>query len=337
MKKLNVFLVFLFLTGVCAAEKAAVFRDISDPGGIHVDGERIYIVERASILIYSSKDYKFIKKFGKRGEGPGEFRTGQEDHVLLYVQPDYLQVNSQGKIVFFKKDGTYIKEIATPVGRWLRPLGKKYVGMRYLYDDDGTRYHVVSLYDSDCQKIKEIYREKAEIQIRLKTIDAVSWTRQIFRIYNEKIFIDSKNKGIQVLDNKGNKCYDIPLDYEQIKVTENIKQKYITYYKKESPFWRTRWERLKNWYQFPDYLPVIRNFFVINGKIYIQTFKEKNDRSEILVLDTDSKGKLLKRAYLPLVKNGLIFYYSWTISNGKLYQLVENDDDKWELHVTKIE
>lgn len=337
MKKkiLYPFLVFVLLGGVCFGEKVAVFPGLSDPAGMHIDGERIYIIERATIHIYSSTDYKLIKTFGNRGEGPGEFRTGQEDAVLLNVLPDYLLVNSQGKIVFFKKDGTYIEEIATPVGRWLRPLGKNYVGMRYEYEEDGTRYHVVSLYDHQCRKIKEIYKEKAAIQIRLKTIDAVSWTRQIFRIYNEQVFIDGKNKVIHVFDNKGDKRYDISLDYEKIKITGDIKKKYLSFYKEEDPFWRTRWERLKDWYRFPDYFPVIRDFFVADGKIYIQTFKEENNKPELLVLDT--KGKLLKRVFPPLVKNSLIFYHSWAIGNGQLYQLVENEDEEWELHVTKIE
>ena len=86
--------VFLSMVNtVCFAEKAAVLPELSDPASFHIDGERIYIVERTTIHIYSSKDYTLIKKFGKRGEGPGEFRTGQESSVLLYVQPDYLQVN----------------------------------------------------------------------------------------------------------------------------------------------------------------------------------------------------------------------------------------------------
>lgn len=336
MKIVFPFLVLVLLAGVCFGERVTIFPDLSDPAFIHLDGERLYIVERTTIRIYSSADYKLIKTFGNRGEGPGEFRTGQEDAVLLNVQPDCLVVNSQGKIVFFEKDGTYIKEIATPVGRWLRPLGENYVGMRYTYGEDGTRYHVVSLYDAQCRKVKEIYREKAEIQIRLKTINAVSWTRQIFRTYNERVFIDGKNKTIHVLDNNGNKQYDISLDYERTKVTGDIKEKYISFYKEKDPFWRTRWERLKGWYWFPDYFPVIREFFVSGGKIYIHTFKEENDKSEFLVLDTKGKGKRLKRVLLPLAKSNLIFYHTWTIGNGKLYQLVETEDEEWELHVMEI-
>ena len=315
--------------------KSSRITGLFDPAFIHIDEERIYVVERATIHLYSTADYKLIKTFGKIGEGPGEFRTGQGDAVILDVQPDYLLVNSEGKIAFFKKDGTFIKEIVTSEGRWLRPLGKNYVGMRYMYEDDGTRYHAVNLYDAQCRKVKEIYREKAEIQTRLKTINAVSWSRQIFMVYNEEIFIDGKNKVIHVFDNKGDKRYDISLDYEQIKVTGDIKQKYISFYKEKDPFWKTRWERLKNWYRFPDYFPVIRGFFVCDGKIYIQTFKEENNKSEILVLDTN--GKPLKQVFLPLEKNSLIFYHSWTIGNGKLYQLVENEDEEWELHVMKIE
>lgn len=334
MKRASWPLFYLFLSCVVFAANKVELLDLLDPAAIHVDGNQMYITEHATIYIYSTKDYHLIKKFGRRGEGPKEFKLGEEDQVDLFVLPGYLQINSEARVSFFTKDGNYIKEISTLHGRWLRPLGKNFVGMRPVFDEKNIRYHVVNLYDSNCNKVKEIYREKAEIQHRRQTFNAVSWTRDIYHNYREKIFVDGKNKVIRVFDNKGEKLYDINLKYDRIKITDEIKNKYLKYYR-ENPFWRQRWERLKKWYIFPDYLPVVQDFVVKDERIYILTYKEENDKFEFLVLDI--KGKLLKKVFLPLVKSSYIWYYPWDISKGKLYKIVEKEDsERYELHVDEI-
>jgi hypothetical protein len=40
---------------------------------VQVDKNQLYITDGASVFIYSLKDYQLQKKFGKRGEAPGEF------------------------------------------------------------------------------------------------------------------------------------------------------------------------------------------------------------------------------------------------------------------------
>jgi hypothetical protein len=70
--------------------------------------------------------------------------------------------------------------------------------------------------------------------------------------------------------------------------------------------------------------------------------------SEVLVLDL--KGELLKTVYLPLFKNDGSFYRAiennifrrknnstFAINKGKLYQILENQDEEtWELHIIEI-
>ncbi|MGD2088646.1 MAG: hypothetical protein PVH61_20885 [Candidatus Aminicenantes bacterium] len=42
--------------------------DLINPDGIQADRHQLYITERHSIYIYSLKDFKLTKKFGKSGE-----------------------------------------------------------------------------------------------------------------------------------------------------------------------------------------------------------------------------------------------------------------------------
>jgi hypothetical protein len=336
MKRFILSIIFLLISAVLSAAKAIPIEEVSKPYEILVDGERIYITEGPTVYIYSSKDYKFKKKFGKLGEGPQEFKLGPGQGVLdFHITPDCLKINTIGKMSFFTKDGAFIKEIRNPGGNWLQPVGDKYVGMQRLYGSRkrDTRFRIISIFDSDLKKIKEIYREEDSIQTRRNKFNPVSWSPISYRTSHDKIFIDDRQKTILVFNSNGEKLYDINIEYEQLKITDDIRQQFIKYYKEESPDWRQHWERLKTMIRFPRHLPTIKNYFVTEQKIYILTFMTKAEKSEFLVLDL--KGKLLKRTFLPLVKMDLLDYHPYTVNNERLYQLIENEDtEEWELHVT---
>jgi hypothetical protein len=73
----------------------------------------------------------------------------------------------------------------------------------------------------------------------------------------------------------------------------------------------------------------------VNDKIYINTFLEKNDKSEFIILDL--KGKVLKKTFLLLKKETYFVIYPYFIKNNKLYQVLFNDEvEEWELHVEAI-
>jgi hypothetical protein len=107
------------------AEKAAEFPGYALPAQIAVDDQHIYIVEESSISVHSLKDFKLKKRFGRKGEGPQEFKS----KPAINVQTDVIVVNSQAKVSFFNKDGTFLKEVNHIVsGSQFLPLGKQFVG-----------------------------------------------------------------------------------------------------------------------------------------------------------------------------------------------------------------
>ena len=98
--------VFLILfTGSISAVKVIPLGEVNRPISIHVDAACIYIVEFPFIYIYSSEDFKLVKKFGKRGEGPGEMMGFNRVH--LHVQPDKIMLSNSHKIIFFKAGGFF--------------------------------------------------------------------------------------------------------------------------------------------------------------------------------------------------------------------------------------
>ncbi len=56
------------------AQKVAVFKEFGQPGSINIGNGCIYIQEKTTVFIYNLEDYKFVNKFGKEGEGPGELK-----------------------------------------------------------------------------------------------------------------------------------------------------------------------------------------------------------------------------------------------------------------------
>ena len=111
MKKLGTLALILFFTGLVFAGKVVPFPDLLKPEAIAVDNEYIYITEGASVHIYSLKDFTLKKKFGKPGEGPQEFKLFPGVALRLTVLPDYLLLESMGKLSYYTKEGNFKKEI----------------------------------------------------------------------------------------------------------------------------------------------------------------------------------------------------------------------------------
>lgn len=68
--------------------------EIINPDSITVDKNHIYITDFPSVYIYSLKDYRLIKKFGRIGEGPKEWLK----YALLSLHDNHLVISDQNKI-----------------------------------------------------------------------------------------------------------------------------------------------------------------------------------------------------------------------------------------------
>ena len=213
------------------------------------------------------------------------------------------------------------------------------MGMKRLYEKNNTRYRQIYIYDEKLENSKEIYREFDGIQPRLRIIEAVTWgSSRIYKVYNGKIFVANKEDTIHVFNKKGKKQYDIRIPYNRIKLIPSIKEKFLRVYREEDPYWRVRWERLKSWFRFPDYLPVVQKYVVKDGYIYILTYREQENKSEFLILDL--KGKLLNTVYVDIRKaEGYSAFniFTFDIKDHKIFQLVDNSDpDQTELHIFNL-
>ncbi len=344
MKTIFVSFFLIWLSLFIFGEKIAVFSEPITPNQILLDMEQIYVVDFPHIYIYSVKDYTLKMKLGERGEGPRQFiynrgsLVNKTDSFTINVQVNHIIASSQRKVVFYTKDGKYQKEIMTEHRHdyQFSPLGEKFMALTQRRGEDGIFYVLLNIHNAELKQEKEIFKFIRFSQPPTGDLNVINDRGIIYAIYQNKIFVTAvgrKGSILDVLNSNGKKLYSLTYQYEDLKVTEDHKQQYLKYYK-SGPL-KAIWDRFKKQIKFPTYFPGVRNFNIADGKIYILTFKRRKGESEFIVFNL--KGVFLEKVWLPLVEND-IYYYPYTVSNGKLYQLIDNsDEEQWELHASLIE
>jgi hypothetical protein len=321
----------MFLVGSVFGEVAAVIHEVGYPRFLDVDDSQLYIVENASIYIYSLKDFKLKKKIGGAGPGPQKFQAMPP--LTVDARSDNIIVNSAGKVSFFSKDGKLKKELKVKiVGSAFQPLKNAYAAQGVAFAGRNA-FAAVNLFDTQLNKIKEVFRyDTPAVQdgkIDLFHQDA------LFTTYEDKLFIASmKGLTIDVLDHTGKHLYTIryPKKHKKRKFTPRDEKEFREYLRLVASH---DYEVAKDRLIFPDYYPEIAAFVISDNNVFVVTWKRKPGQSEVVIFDM--KGKLIKQAYYPFVLQDPVSGYPWNINNRKLYQLIENKDTrKWELHVNLL-
>lgn len=337
---LALFIILSLTLSLTLSAKLVDLPDLAKPDGIVVDGKEIVINDGTTILIYSQKDVKLLKKFGKKGEGPQEFMASPVPwmpSLRVYLKPNMLFVNSFNKVLIFDRAGNYKLEFKTnsPQNQYI-PLEKKYVGMGVPVEDN-IQYISYSLYDTTPKKEKDFFRIKSPQQRGKKVNPIVMGTiKNIFhrQAWGDKIFLPSPDGVIHVFDESGKEAATIKPEYEKVNFSAELKKKYDGFFS-EDPRFKRIYAQDRGMIEFPEYLPLMKEYRVTAKKVYVITSKKLKEGYLTFVFD--HKGKFLKKVAMPLVDMDLLEVYPFTIHNGYLYQLVEaSDNENWQLKISEI-
>jgi len=328
-KKLVLILVFL-ISPILASSSAFILEEVNEPKTLNVSGDKLIISESESILIYSLSEKKLIKKFGKNGEGPGEFKLGHGAGSLkIDIIGDKLIVNSGGKLSWFTMDGDFVKEEKIPPMAYLIPVKNNYIGNCLSPVDGNFPSLSVCLFDSNMKKSNLIFNSEIPVGMGAKIM--VPSYNFIYRVYKDNIYLSTGKENIEIviLNNSGRKKDNIHLNNPGLKVNQKFKDRVFDFYKND-PVYKNYWEYMKRNMYFPEYFPGLKDMKISDDKIYIQTFKIKAEKFEWII--TDLKGKVIKKVFLPQNIESAIAYSPITISQGKYYYLKEDiDEETWEL------
>jgi len=328
------FIVMIASVSFLSGQKVVVMEEVLKPSIIAMDDNQIYITDnQTNVLIFNKKDFKFIKQFGKKGEGPKEFMA----FAAVTPLKDKLLINSVGKISFFSKKGIYLNEIKSPAGLGggfgYIPIKDGYVAQGRAGGSDGL-YSTISFFDEKLKKVKELYRIKIG-EKGFSKIDVLN-ANVPYQAYQDKVFVTGE-KGflVNVLNSKGDIVSKIEKkDYKPGEVNEKFKKQIHKTIEKQSP---QQYAFLKDRMVFPKYFPAFSSFY-IDSKVkmlYLFTWKIEKNIIECFVYDMD--GKFQNRIDLPIEMQGSLRPYPMTIYDWKLYQLIDNDEtEEWEMHITDI-
>lgn len=329
------FLIVLFTVAIISvyAEVVASFPDMARPYQILVHEGKLYALEGQTVSIYSTKDYKLLKTFGQRGEGPREFMG----ELSITAYPDCVIINSLGKVSYWTKTGEFIKEIKSHAEA-VAPLGDdKYVGLSFMRgnEKDKTHYLSIMLYDSHFNTIRVIKKREAPVQSGKGLLHFIqSYDFINSRTKNWIYTIGHEGMKINVFNEKGEKQWSIDQPYKKLKVTDKDRKAVHDFYKRD-PRHMNRYDAIKHTIKFNDYKPAINKLQEFDGLLYAETYNTKDGKTEFYIFD--QKGKLLKRIFLPVIWKDFRTCYPYFIDKGKLYHLVENEDEEiWKLHTKEI-
>ena len=342
-------MIFLWFSLTLESRKLGNLPDLMKPESIMVQENDLYVVEGATIHVYSIADLKPRRTFGKQGQGPGELTVGPGYSNKITVFKDHLVAECRDKLIFFSRDGKFRKEIRKSSFTIMQsiPVGKNYAVSKLTPADDGQRmYHSVCLFDSNMKEIKELYRMKFMQQGQPPKAELnMLFDSPGLQIFDNKIFVEESSDGfiIDVFDENGNKLYRIQREFEKKKISDSYKENLLEQIKDDAIVKALGgWDSFRNLFKlhFPDTFPAIRNIEVSGNRIYAQTYNQKDNREECLIMDL--RGKILKRVFLPKFKNisvvgSILGTKLHAIQNDMLYYLSENEDtEEWEFHGVQI-
>lgn len=333
MKKTLLIAIVLLIGSACLPlySKKIALPNILEPSHIKANGSQMYIADKGRIILYSMDNFKPVREFGKNGEGPGEYQS----IIDLSILPDYLVVSSSRKVIYFSRNGDYIKEfrIKQLLGYFFYPIGNHFVGL-YPKKTKAERGYsrVISIFDQNMNPLKilvESPREQAKkTPSGRPVINPISHYFK-HKVYGDLVFVADSRKGmnVEVFNAEGKKLNEIRVPYQKIKITENDKENCIREIKNDkSSLFRSYAQKAK--FEFDEFYPPFYDFYVNNNKIYFYTYHKQAEKREIMVIDF--KGKILETVWVPFSKIK-------TIDSDVYYYLQDNvESEEWELFIQKL-
>jgi hypothetical protein len=324
MKILITLFCFAFALSIFG-ERLTTFPLLSKPEKIRVGENLICINEGAVVFLYDLSDFKLIKKFGRKGEGPGEFSSD----LIINILKEKMMIESQGKLSFYSLKGDLIKETPRlPKYRRLKLLEDRYVASSGILSKD-VYHNVAKILDADFNELKTFYHDEAMYhQKKQGTNYASTWD---FDVSEKKCFIvGSSDFKIDVFNKNGDSLYTISPRYKKVKFPQEFIDAWFKRIKRRHGM--NFYDYAKKKVRWPEFFPAIRDLIVDNGHVYVITWRKKEQEHEFFIFDLE--GKLEKKTWLPLQDyDDGVALFPYSLKNNYLYQLIDNEEEEvWELH-----
>ena len=338
------FFLFLLMIPLTVLSQEAVLENIFDPGMITVQEREMIVVEGPTVYVFSLPEVSQKLSFGKKGQGPGEMSSLPYIYNRSIPCPEGYFVDSLEKVLYFSKDGTFIREKKKPIGvSSIAPVGRNFVGSKLTVIEDKTQFQTIVLYDEQFEILKELARDISPAQ-SVKATTEIPLDALNFAVYEDKIYVEKSRRGflIEVYTSEGELTREIRKDIKRRSIGGREKRELLEDFKEDPSIKAFGFDNViqQTRLVYPDYLPDITGFVIADDKLYVKTSQKYAVPTEFLVLDLDGKelghfqvSGMTEIPYVAHLNNVNVKYYS--ISQGKIYYLTFGETET-HLHVHPI-
>lgn len=349
----------LYGTGKVRFEQVFIMDDSTMPADHFFEGPstiscdrqgNIYVVDSGAKNIKKfDPQGKFLKVFGREGQGPGEFgglyySTFAKDRLVVWD-------SGNRRLCAFNPDGEYMTStnISYEAGsvRKLRGLatGEVLVEMEKTFrsEPDKPQECRIDLYSEDLKFIRTIYERSLWRKKYVRTQEY--GTSVLYLPYSSDVQWDvtsagrivigySANYEFEIYDTSGIKTGAITHEYEPVKVTEKDKKAFF-----DSVAFYSMGERLKEvpeyitkYTEFPKNKPAFSNILAdAHGNIWVLLNGEKEDEMGKIFEIFDPSGQFISHVR---IEGGVAFPDSrsaYILHEGSLLVIETGEDDLYRI------
>jgi hypothetical protein len=283
------------------------------------EGGNFYILdEQAGNIKVFDQDGGFTKTIGRKGQGPGEFGLP----ISLTLTPDrHIVVNEMGqrKILFFERDGTYLKQIS---------LADKFLffGPRVTADGHMVAMHTVpsdkpetflKKFNPDLEPILSFTSAYVERPPVADMFVALHMTRLLWNVTpnDNVIWADIKNPDYMLYEHnlEGTLIRIIAKEFDPIAITTEDRERLMDRAFGDNPT-RDQWD-----VRFPENYPPFSGFSSDDkGHLFVRRYEKEENEEGGLYDIFDAEGRYM--AHQRINTNPLIW------KNGHMYTIENNEE-----------
>lgn len=262
-----------------------------------------------NIKVYD-KEGKFLRRIGKKGQGPGEL--GTSSGILMTGDGQILVEDvSNRRLALFKRSGEFIKSISTAdklglVSLILDPQGGFAGREMGLTEGNVKMFFEIKKYNQDLKPLFSL--DKIEIPILLPGSGAKINPMEIMSIYqidkDGRIYYGRNAEyEIKIYDREGNHIRTIQKEYDRTKIAKEDIDEMMERIGSAGP----AGANLKDMLTFPEYFPPFQQFFLDDrGRLYVRTYSKGKAKHEYEVDVFDAEGRFIaqfiSKSELQLIK-----------------------------------
>lgn len=315
-------------------DKALIEKGLSDIQRFTVDNENnIYILNPRTggdSIFVVDKAGKFLRSFGKKGQGPGELENPAE--MLLSSEGNlFVQELISGRVTIFSRDGTFleVKRLSPGTGLVGTLSDGNFLGLEAIYGGEVKEWvFALNYYDSEFRKIKELDRLTLPNPVASKTISA-SPNVIACHVSGDRIYSAYPERGYEfmVFNLRGEFIRKISMPAK--------KSTNLTMYKKIMDRELGNLTRFGIKLNYTKYaLPFYSYFTDEHGYLFVMTFEPGKEAGEYFYDIVSPEGKLINKVSLgPYFSQGNILA---KIFRNHLYLVKEKESGEKELVVYRI-